>query len=229
MSTEPGTRLRADARRNREQILAAAKAMFAEHGPEVPMEEIARRAEVGVGTLYRRFPDREELIRAVAQDSLATVLAAVREAVAEEGQAWGALVRILSYSRELKLTVNMALFSPYAGPIIREDPKTRQGRDEFTSLLERIVQAAQDEGSLRPDVGAGDVTLLLGLLLSGAQPPTGEAANMAPERALGVILDGLRAPQRSTLEGRPLTSADIHGDGPGDAGCGSAPRLGAGQ
>jgi len=56
MAADPDTRMRADARRNREQILAAAKTVFRERGVDVPMEEIARRAGVGVGTLYRRFP-----------------------------------------------------------------------------------------------------------------------------------------------------------------------------
>src|SRR5690606_39081124 len=69
MSTETTPPLRADARRNRDRIINAARTAFAERGPEVPMEEIARCAGVGTGTLYRRFPDRESLVRAVGLDS----------------------------------------------------------------------------------------------------------------------------------------------------------------
>nr|WP_238440965.1 helix-turn-helix domain-containing protein [Frankia sp. AgW1.1] len=75
MATGPETRLRADARRNRDRIIATAKLAFADDGPDVPMEEIARLAGVGVGTLYRRFPDRDALVVAVVRDSLATALA----------------------------------------------------------------------------------------------------------------------------------------------------------
>src|SRR5690349_16231486 len=97
MTAEPET-LRADARRNREQIIAAAKKMFLEFGPDVPMEEIARGAGVGVGTLYRRFPDREALIRAVARDNFEVVLAEARTVAAEEPSAWQAIVRLLTRS-----------------------------------------------------------------------------------------------------------------------------------
>ena len=85
--------LRADARRNREQIIVAARGVFAERGFDVPMDEIARAAKVGVGTLYRRFPDRDALMRAVATDSLTRVLDEARRAAAEEPSAWQALVR----------------------------------------------------------------------------------------------------------------------------------------
>ena len=81
--TAEATGLRADARRNRDQIVAAAKQWFAVQGPDVPMEEIARAAGVGVGTLYRRFPDREALIRAVVRESLTISVAEARAALEE--------------------------------------------------------------------------------------------------------------------------------------------------
>src|SRR5881227_3330880 len=91
MTADPDTTLRADARRNRDQILAAARSIFAAQGPEVPMEEIARAAGVGVGTLYRRFPDRDALIRAVAVENFERVLTDARAAAKEEPSAWLAL------------------------------------------------------------------------------------------------------------------------------------------
>ena len=89
----PVVTLRADARRNRDQLVDAAGALFAERGPDVPMEEIARRAGVGVGTLYRRFPDRDALVRAVAYESLQRVVANARSAAGEPDVRRAALPR----------------------------------------------------------------------------------------------------------------------------------------
>ncbi|MGH3850050.1 MAG: TetR/AcrR family transcriptional regulator, partial [Pseudonocardiaceae bacterium] len=155
------TPLRADARRNRDQIIAAAKAIFAAEGPDVPMEEVARKAAVGVGTLYRRFPDREALIRAVARDNFGQVLTHARDSAAEEPTAWDALVRFLRQSRELELSMQLAMRSPLAWAIIRDDPKTQQFRDAMLETLGQVVHAAQAEGSLRPDIDTGDVTILI--------------------------------------------------------------------
>jgi AcrR family transcriptional regulator len=209
MATDPEAPLRADARRNRDQILAAAKAMFARQGPDVPMEEIAREAGVGVGTLYRRFPDRQALIRAVAQDSFAVMLDEARAAVAAEPTAWNALVRIVRQSLDLKLSVRLAILSPPVASIIRDDPLTRRFRRELLETVDGVVRAAQAEGDLRPDVGTGDVTALLFLLLSRlpALPP-GSAWQLS-ERALALMLDGLRAQAGTDLPGQPLTMEDL--------------------
>src|SRR6266566_9649705 len=89
-SSGEAPRMRADARRNRDQILIAARDIFADHGPGAPLEEIARRAGVGIGTLYRRFPDRQSLLRAVALDTLGRVAQEGRLALAEEPGAFRA-------------------------------------------------------------------------------------------------------------------------------------------
>src|SRR4051794_33378606 len=109
MAAEGTVPLRADARRNRDQIIAAAQLAFATRGPDVPMEEVARLAGVGVGTLYRRFPDREALIRGVAQHNFAQVVTDAGAALAEEPTAWQALVRLMSGSRSLRLTLHLAM------------------------------------------------------------------------------------------------------------------------
>jgi AcrR family transcriptional regulator len=209
MATDPETRLRADARRNRDQILAAAKAMFARQGPDAPMEEIARKAGVGVGTLYRRFPDRQALIRAVAQDSFAVMLDEARAAVAAEPTAWNALVRIVRQSRELELSVRLAILSPPAASIIREDPLTRRFRRELLETVDGVVRAAQAEGNLRPDVSTGDVAALLSLLLARLPMVPAGSAWLVSERALALMLDGLRARPGTELPGQPLTMEDL--------------------
>ncbi|HEV7625172.1 MAG TPA: helix-turn-helix domain-containing protein [Streptomyces sp.] len=205
-----GTPLRADARRNRSKVLAAAKEVFAVRGPDVPMEDIARRAQVGVATLYRRFPDRESLIRAVAQDTFARVLDESRAAVAEEASAWEVLVRMLRSSRELQLSVQLAIHSPLARNTIRDDPTTGRFRDDLLGMLDQVVRAAQAEETLRPDVDAGDVAALLSLLLRRTPTSSDEAADMAAERALSLMLDGLRArPGNTALPGTPLSVDDF--------------------
>ncbi|WP_041259654.1 helix-turn-helix domain-containing protein [Pseudofrankia inefficax] len=244
MATGPETRLRADARRNRDRIIATAKLAFADDGPDVPMEEIARLAGVGVGTLYRRFPDRDALVVAVVRDSLATALARARTAVAEaeepardatgpdltarpgtapsggtgrgpagapgSGRAWKTLVHSLSSPRELRLTMRLAtLFSPGTAAAVQADPSIQQIRREYAETLDSLVHAAQAEGSLRPDVGAGDVAHLLSLVAYSLNRAPHENAEIAFERARAIVLDGLRAQPAAPLPGRPLTTRDL--------------------
>src|SRR5437588_440934 len=95
--------LRADARRNREQLLAAARDVFVEQGPGAPLDEIARRAGVGIATLYRRFPDRESLMRAVVLDVLGQVGHQARLAQAEEPDALAALVRYMHRALDVRI------------------------------------------------------------------------------------------------------------------------------
>jgi AcrR family transcriptional regulator len=209
MTADPEVPLRADARRNRDQIIAAARAIFAESGPEVPMEEIARRAGVGVGTLYRRFPDRDALIRAVAVDSFARVLADAKAATAEEPTAWQALVRLLYQSIELQLSVQLAMVSQRALVILREDSSIGRLRDDLLTELDVLVRAAQQEGLLRPDVGSGDLALMFALLLRPLRARTPELTKMSADRCVAIMVDGLRAPPGTQLPGRPLGRTDL--------------------
>src|SRR5215217_5600366 len=95
-------RMRADARRNRDQILSAARDVFVEYGPGAPLEEIARRAGTGIATLYRRFPDRQDLMRAVVLEVLSRTAEAVERARAEEPDAFSALVRYMHEVLEIR-------------------------------------------------------------------------------------------------------------------------------
>lgn len=201
--------LRADARRNRERILAAAKGWFAAHGPDAPMEDIARSAGVAVGTLYRRFPDREALIRGVTRDNMDHALAEARAAVTEEPTAWQALVRFLHQSRELQLSVQLATASPQVRAIIRDDPGIERARRAMLEVLETVVARAQAEGTLRPDVGTGDVAMVFVLLIRQVPLPREEVAQLAAERCMSLMLDGLRARPGTAPPGRPLTCADL--------------------
>ncbi|GLY71476.1 TetR/AcrR family transcriptional regulator [Amycolatopsis taiwanensis] len=207
MVADPDTPLRADARRNRDQIIAAAKQVFLDQGPDVPMEVIARRAGVGVGTLYRRFPDRESLILAVSRRNFEEVVTEARAAAAEEPTAWAAIVRLLQRSRGLKLSVQLAVLSPLARAILRDDETTQEFRAEIMLILDELVRGAQAEGSMRRDVGAGDVAVLCSLLLMDL--PLEDLSDLVLDRALAVMIDGLRATSQSPLPGRPITGEDL--------------------
>jgi AcrR family transcriptional regulator len=199
--------LRADARRNRDQILVAAREIFAERGADVPMEEIARRASVGVGTLYRRFVDRETLIRAVFRDTFQAVADETRAALAEEPTAWAALMRIMRQSAWLHVSVQAK--SERVTAVVRADPETSRIREDLLDMLDEVVRRAQEEGSLRRDVGVGDLAMLFVSVVHQTQSVTPDAAGLVPGRVLAIMMDGLRAPAPGDLPGRPLTRADI--------------------
>ncbi|MFC3999685.1 TetR/AcrR family transcriptional regulator [Nocardiopsis sediminis] len=198
-----GTRLRADARRNRELIIAAARELIAERGPDVPMEEIARAAGVGVGTLYRRFPDRESLLVAVAGDNYRRVAAEVRNFVREGHGAWHTLRSFLSHASDVRLSLRLAFFSERTFSMLKHDAEARRSRDELLATLERLVRDAQTEGSMRTDVGAGDVVVLIGLFFDPARRARLPLA-VPDDRYLMLMFDALHSGNATPLPGPPL-------------------------
>jgi AcrR family transcriptional regulator len=190
------TGLRADARRNRDQILTAARDIFIDRGVDAPLDEIAVRAGVAIATLRRRFADRHALERAVALDAWARVIEETERAGAEEPQAFGVLVRYLR--RGLKLRVG-SLFPALVTELDGDDDITR-AREQAAGVLRAIVARAHEEGTLRSDVDAGDIGLILvrlGRPLAHLPPALDEA--MA-RRQLEVLIDGLRAAPSDSLE-----------------------------
>jgi AcrR family transcriptional regulator len=208
--------LRADARRNRDQLVDAAGALFAERGPDVPMEEIARRAGVGVGTLYRRFPDRDALVRAVAFESFHRVVANAR-AAAGEPDGWSGLTRFVRQSTaDMRLATWLSLWFARTLAEMRLEHEHEELRDELLGLLDRLVVRAQREGVMRPEVGVGDLAVLLALVLRPLPGPLAAVTERTVERHVTVVLDGLRARPGDPLPGRPLTREDLGRPG-GDA------------
>ncbi len=206
-------RTRADAVRNREQILRAAVDLMVEQGPAVPLEMIARQAGVGIATLYRHFPDRMVLLRQVALDVLTQSAVAAKAALEEEPDAFTALARYLHDAIDLRIGVVMPML---AGRVLM-DEELITARDASQHALTAVVRAAHEEGSLRPDVGSGDI----GLLMIRMTPPLPVA--IAPEdnhrlshRHLELVLDGLlRFLAVDSLPGRPLDLEEL-GDIPRD-------------
>jgi AcrR family transcriptional regulator len=198
-------KLRADARRNRVQLVDAAAALFAERGPDVPMEEIARRAGVGVGTLYRRFPDREALVRAVALESFHHARAAVGEP-----DGWSGVTRFVRSSvADLRLATWLSMWFARTWADLRLDPEQQELRVELLGLLDELVRRAQREGSMRPEVAAGDLAVLLALVLRPLPGALAAATDRLVERYVAVVLDGLRAGPGERLPGHPLALGDL--------------------
>jgi AcrR family transcriptional regulator len=201
--------LRADARRNREQIIEAARTMFLRAGVEVPMEEIARTAGVGIGTLYRRFPDRAELIRAVSHDNLRRMVDLARQLEHDEPDPEVALRALLRSVHELYLGIVVTVMSTHAVEALKTTPEVKEQRDELLAVVNRLLRRCQQQGAIRPDVGAGDLLLLLAAQ-SRLVPVVGEALGaMVFQRLFALMMDALRPGSVSPLPGRPVSEEDI--------------------
>ncbi|MCP9966121.1 TetR/AcrR family transcriptional regulator [Actinomadura madurae] len=166
--------MRADARRNRDKILQAARDAIAERGADAPMELIARRAGVGVGTLYRRFPDRGVLLAALAEQYVHELMDGLDRAAAAEPDAWSAVRAFVLHSAEKSRGAIAAALAGTSAP---------PARRALVQRLDELVRQAQADGAMRSDVGTGDITELLSVF--ACHP------GVIPERFLPLILDGL--------------------------------------
>ena len=201
-----GRRLRADASRNRQQVLAAARDVFVELGADAPLDEVARRAGVGIATLYRRFPDRVALQRAVGLDVLAQAAEVARRAEVEESDAWRALGRYMHGALELRIS---AVMPALLGNISFDDDEFVAAREAATTPVLRIIAAGQAAGELRRDVAFGDISLLLVRLsrpLPGPFPP--EVDLQLAHRHLDLFLSALR-PTAAELPGPALSLPEL--------------------
>jgi AcrR family transcriptional regulator len=179
--------LRADAQRNRERIVAAARELFAAQGLDVPLDAIARRAGVGIATLYRRFPDREAVACAVALDAFQGVDRLARHALDDGG---GGLRGFLAAVADRRIGVLMAGLMPVLTELAPSAELTAAFQALLTSVSDLIAHA-QRTGELRPDVSADDVMLLVALLTRPLEGiPLGYAAAVTP-RLLHLLLEGI--------------------------------------
>jgi AcrR family transcriptional regulator len=174
--------VRADARRNRSAIAVAALRLAGERGEAVSMEDIAREAGVGVGTLYRHFPDRRALLEDIAVDTLRELLVATR---AEVGRtpAWEALLRIVDHCVALPLSLTKSMITGEPGR-----PELPEMEVEVNALIAEIAAAAQREGDLRADVPPAEVVRVLNVAVC-------RCGARADDHLTRVLLDGLRAPK----------------------------------
>jgi AcrR family transcriptional regulator len=180
---------RADAERNREQLIAAAKGAFAERGADVALEEIARRAGVGIGTLYRHFPTRDALLAAVYRREVEQLAAAADRLLAEQTplaalEAWlGQLVDYLATKRVIAPALQA---SPGEG-----SAAYAAGGPAVGGAMQRVLEAALKSGEMRADISPDDLMRLITGLAYGYDRPDWPAST---HRLISVLIAGLKAP-----------------------------------
>jgi AcrR family transcriptional regulator len=179
------TVLRADAARNLELILEAAEGAFAEKGNEACVADIAARAGVGQGTIFRRFETKDDLIAAVFERKLRKV-AEMAEAAGRKKSAWDGLVGLMTKLTEMQVR-DRGFFQSQAERFI-DRPEVAEQKQRLKAAVDELVARAQAEGALRQDIATLDIPALC---CAAAQ--AGAAGGGAWKRYLHVITDGMRA------------------------------------
>ena len=209
------TPLRVDAQRNLEHVLRAAREVFGELGYGAPMEDVARRARVGVGTVYRRFPSKDVLVRRIAEEETARLTEQARAALGQEDEPWSALSRFLRTSvasgagrllppqvlrvgvAEEEARVPQQRSQPGGGElrlVPEEVPVSALDQPGVGALLEvvgQLVDRARAAGELRADVSVSDVLLVIATAAPSLPDAVQQAA--ASARLLDILLEGLRS------------------------------------
>ncbi len=179
-------RLRADARRNEEAILEAAKIVFARSGVDAPIREIAKQAGVGLGTLYRRFPTRADLVAAVFRREVDACANAAEPLAAEQTPAEALSTWLMLYTRFLATKQGLAAALHSGDPAFASLPDYFRSR--FEPALSMLLNAAADAGEVRAGVAPYDLLRGIGNLAVA----TGDDGAAHTERMVTLLLDGLR-------------------------------------
>jgi AcrR family transcriptional regulator len=190
---EPGRKLRADGVRNRERLIEAAKAGFAEAGPEVSLEEIARRAGVGIGTLYRHFPTRDAMVEAVYRREVQQLADGATRLLGSlsPGEALHQWMRLFVDYVATKKLIGPALTAMVGGV----SELYASSGVTITEAVTLLVARAVANGDIRPDTDPNDVLRALVALSYGNTDPGWEAS---ARRLIDILMDGLRAPGRES-------------------------------
>ena len=184
---------RADARRNRERIVEAARALMATQGLDTQMDEIARAAKVGVGTVYRHFPTKDDLIEALANYRFERLAEWATQALAEDDP-WASFERFMHRAAELQAgDAALSEVMRSRGEVMREAAQ----RVGLMDLTRKLIKRAQRAGEMRPDVRAEDIPMVMcGLGTASCSTPGEMAGPDGWRRYLEIILNGMRAPGR---------------------------------
>jgi AcrR family transcriptional regulator len=203
--TADGKTLRSDARRNRERLVASARELFARSGVDVPVEEITRRAGVGMGTLYRHFPAKEELIDAVLEDAFAQLVRCAEKAAANE-DGWAGFTGFL----EDALALHAADLGLKDVLVAHEHGRRRVAalRAQMQPLLRATIERAQEQGTLRSDFTPEDLPVVFWTTGRVIDSTAGIARDYW-RRYLALLLDGLRAEAATPLPRPPLTRSQL--------------------
>jgi AcrR family transcriptional regulator len=185
-STSVGRPLRSDARRNRERLVEAARAVFAARGSEASIEEMARTADVGVGTLYRHFPRRIDLVEAVYREDVDALVAKGEELLTQAGP-WEALVKWLEAF--VAYAAAKRTFLTELHEAFEKNPDLAvSSRERIAAVTGRLLARGQDAGVVRPDIDQRELMQLVGGMCMARG--TTEQQNLG---LLTFVLDGIRS------------------------------------
>lgn len=199
---ERSTSKRGDAVQNRARIIQAAFRVLGEVGVDAQMADIAAAAGLGIATVYRNFPSKEALVNALVQERLQSALRAIEIVEAKDLAAWEALVKLIRSIVDHQM--ENRVLSQFLGGRIAGSEDLQEQRDLVYAGFDRLIERAKRAGDLRPDVGVSDIRLLM-VSISHLSTNTAPLTRRLVLRHLGIMIDGLRAPARSVLEGQPLT------------------------
>lgn len=200
LAPAPAKCLRADARRNREAVVTAARRLFGKEGLDAQVPDIARAANVGVGTIYRHFPTKDHLIAALAADRFERMGAMAREGLAASDP-WEGLAEFIRSAARLQAE-DRGLYEVMGSRPDLSEAAARAA--ELPELCDQLVKRAQSTGQLRPDLEWEDIPMIACGLGSVTQSPPPPSIGRWP-RLVEIILDGLKAPAAGTLP-KPLRS-----------------------
>lgn len=187
----PERPLRADAQRNQERLVAAAREVFAKYGGDASMEAIAKQAGVGVGTLYRHFPRRIDVVEAVYRTDVDQLVSTAHQVV-EELEPWPALVAWMRAF--VRYAIGKRTFLNELHEAFERNPQLRvASRERIDKAVDLVLAPAQLAGVVREDIDGRDVMQLIGAMCMSATLSEDQS-----ERLLGVVLDGLRKPPAGT-------------------------------
>ena len=185
--------LRADARRNQQAVIVAAKKLFAEEGLDAQMPDVAKAAKVGVGTVYRHFPTKDDLIAALAGERFVRLAEKAREELKAEDP-WEGLCDFIRFSAQIQADDRGLCEVMGSRPEVMSASAEAVGLDK---LCDQLVKRAQGSGELRKDLAWEDIPMIA-CALGGITQAHGPGAGRWP-RLVEIVLDGLRAPGGTKL------------------------------
>ncbi|RRR47366.1 TetR/AcrR family transcriptional regulator [Mycolicibacter terrae] len=204
-SETTGRPLRKDAERNRERILAAARDLFASKGLEPNLNDVAHHAGVGVGTVYRRFATKDELLEAIFEEGLHQ-LADLAESALRQPDPWQGFVWYVEQMCEITATDRglreIAFSKTYGGD------RVTAAQDRLVPILKTLVERARVDGRLRPELSSTDMPIF-GLLAGTVSEFAGHVDADLWRRYVGILLDGMR--YRSDQLPLPVAALDDDG------------------